>query len=299
MIADTEHADNENEGGNSLLSFKAHVNNIALHHMVFALPFAYMSAFLAAGGVPPFWDLFWITVAIAGARSAALALDNLADLKYDRQQARLSGRAMVRGEISTRAAKISIGIYLLIFLAAVLQLNPICIKLLPVAALPFLIYPYTKRFTCLCHFILGVAISMAPAGAWVAIRGDIDLPLIVLCVAVALWIGMFDAVYGAQDERFDRAHGLHSLATAFTAKGALFIARILHGGSIACFTVLGFLLQMNAVYFFGVGIAAGTLVYQHSIVKPGDFSRVTQAYFMRNGIVSLAMFLFTWMDLCW
>ena len=279
------------------MSIRAHVNNIALHHMVFALPFAYMSAFLAAGGVPPLWELFWITVAIGGARSAALALDNLADLKYDRQQERLSYRAMVRGDVSPRAAKISIAIYLMVFLVAVLQLNPICIKLLPVAAVPFLIYPYAKRFTCLCHFLLGVAIAMAPAGAWVAIRGTIDPPLVVLCVAVALWIGMFDAVYGAQDEAFDKSHGLHSLATAFTAKGALAIAKVLHAVSIACFIVLGIMLQIHAVYFIGVGIAAGTLVYQHSIVKPDDFHRVTQVYFMRNGIVSLAMFACTWMAL--
>lgn len=279
------------------MSIGAHVNNIALHHMVFALPFAYMSAFLAAEGMPPLWELLWITVAIAGARSAALALDNLADLKYDSKQKRLAYRAMVRGDVSPRAAKISIGIYLLIFLVAVLQLNPICIRLLPVAAVPFLIYPYTKRFTCLCHFILGVAIAMAPAGAWVAVRGSVDPPLLVLCTAVALWIGMFDAVYGAQDEAFDRSQGLHSLATAFTAKGALRIAKGVHALSIVCFILLGIMLRMHGVYFLGVGIAAGTLIYQHSIVKPDDFSRVTQGYFMRNGIVSLAMFVFTWMGL--
>lgn len=279
------------------MSIRAHVNNIALHHMVFALPFAYMSAFLAAEGVPPLWDLFWITVAIAGARSAALALDNLADLRYDKQQERLRNRPMVRGEISPRTAKISIGLYLLVCLTAVLQLNPICIKLLPLAVLPFLIYPFTKRFTCLCHLVLGVAISMAPAGAWVAIRGSIDPPLLLLCLAVALWIGMFDAVYGAQDEAFDLRHGLHSLATAFTAKGALFLAKAGHALSILCFAALGFLLQMHTIYFFGVGIAAVTLVYQHSIVTPRDFSRVTQVYFMRNGIVSLAMFVFTWLGL--
>ena len=279
------------------MSIRGHVNNIALHHMVFALPFAYMSAFLAEGGVPPLWDLFWITVAIGGARSAALALDNLADLKYDKQQKRLAYRPMVRGEVSPRAAKISIVVYLLVFLVAVLQLHPLCIRLLPLAVVPFLVYPFTKRFTCLCHFVLGIAISMAPAGAWVAIRGSIDPPLVLLCLAVALWIGMFDAVYGAQDENFDRLHGLHSLATAFTAKGALFIAKALHTVSIACFFALGWMLQLHTVYFFGVGLAAGTLYYQHSIVKPNDFHRVTQVYFMRNGIVSLAMFAFTWLAL--
>ncbi len=275
----------------------AHINNIALHHMVFALPFAYMSAFLAAGGVPDLWTLLWITLAIAGARSAALALDNLADLKYDSQQERLHYRAMVKGDIRPREAKISIAVYLLVFVFAVCQLPVICIKLLPVAAVPFLIYPYTKRVTSLCHLFLGLAISMAPAGGWVAVTGSISVPLLVLCTAVALWIGAFDAVYGSQDEAFDRSQGLHSLATRFTARGALRLTRWLHAGSILLFLLLGQLLGLGWLYYVGVGIAAGTLVYQHSIVRADDYSRVTQQYFMRNGIVSIAMFLFTWASL--
>lgn len=271
----------------------AHINNIALHHIVFALPFAYMSAFLAAGGMPPVMELVWITVAIAGARSAALALDNLADLKYDKKQPRLASRAMVRGDLKPREAKISIAVYLAVCLLAVAQLRPICLLLLPVAVVPFLIYPYTKRFTFLCHLVLGIAIAMAPAGSWVAVTGELSLPAVVLCIAVALWIGAFDAVYGSQDEAFDRAEGLHSLATQFTARGALVICRFVHAVSIACFYVLGMLLELHWLYYIGVGIAAGTLVYQHRIVSADDYSRVTQRYFMRNGIVSIAMLIFT------
>ena len=159
--------------------------------------------------------------------------------------------------------------------------------------MPFLIYPYTKRFTFLCHLVLGIAISMAPAGSWVAVTGEISLPTVVLCLAVALWIGAFDAVYGSQDEAFDRSQGLHSLATQFTAKGALLICRFVHAVSIACFFWLGHLLALHWIYYIGVGVAAGTLVYQHSIVRADDYSRVTQVYFMRNGIVSIAMLLFT------
>ena len=271
----------------------AHINNIALHHIVFALPFAYMSAFLAAGGMPPVMELVWITVAIAGARSAALALDNLADLKYDKKQPRLASRAMVRGDLKPREAKISIVVYLAVCLLAVAQLRPICLLLLPVAVVPFLIYPYTKRFTFLCHLVLGIAIAMAPAGSWGAVTGELSLPAVVLCIAVALWIGAFDAVYGSQDEAFDRAEGLHSLATQFTARGALVICRFVHAVSIACFYVLGMLLELHGLYSIGVGIAAGTLGYQHRIVSADDYSRVTQRYFMRNGIVSIAMLIFT------
>lgn len=278
------------------INLAAHVNNTALHHTVFSLPFAYMAAFLAAGGVPPAWEWFWITAAIVGARSAALTLDNLADLKYDRLQQRHRNRALVKGSLSKREAIISLLVYLLIFFFSVLMLKPICLKLLPLAVLPFVIYPFTKRFTSLCHLVLGLAIAMAPAGSWVAIRGEIDLPMIVLCASVALWIGAFDAVYGAQDEDFDRRHNLHSLATAFTAKGALKLTRFMHALSVVGFIFLGITEHLNFWYFIGVAVAALVLAYQHSIVSAEDFSRVTQVYFMRNGLVSIAMFVFTWLN---
>ena len=280
------------------LNFAAHANNTALAHTVFSLPFAYMAAFLAAGGTPPLWELFWITLAIVGARSAALTLDNLADLQYDRLQPRHKHRALVSGRLTKREAYLSLLLYGAVFFVAVLMLRPICLRLLPLAVIPFAVYPFTKRFTFLCHGVLGMAIAMAPAGAWVAVSGTIDFPLVLLATSVALWIGAFDAVYGAQDEAFDKKHGLHSLATAFTAAGALKIARVAHVVSMAGFVVLGVIMGLNLWYYIGVFIAAATLFYQHSIVTARDFSRVTQVYFMRNGIVSVAMFVFTWLSLC-
>lgn len=276
----------------------AHANNIALHHSVFALPFAYMGAFLAAGGEPPFLTMVWITLAMVGARSAALALDNLIDLKYDKFHPRFTKRPMVTGIVKKGEVLALIAISMAVFIYAVWQLPVICLKLLPLAALPFIIYPYTKRFTSLCHGVLGLAIAMAPAGGWVAVRGSIEMPQIVLCLAVGIWIGAFDVVYGAQDEEFDKAHGLHSIATMFTAKGALTIARICHIASILCFLMLGYMMKLGLLYYAGVGIASVTLIYQHSIVSADDFHRLTQVYFMRNGVVSVAMFLFTWADLC-
>lgn len=275
---------------------RAHMNNTAFHHTIFSLPFALMGALLAAGGDPPLGDLGWIVLAITAARSAALALDNLADLKYDKQQPRLAYRAMVQGRVTKVEALVFIGVCLLVLVFAVLQLNPICIRLLPVAAVPFLIYPYMKRVTGWVHLFLGIAIGMAPAGGWVAISGKIELPMVVLFIAVALWIAAFDAMYGAQDEEFDRSQGLHSLAVTFGACGAFQIARAMHVFSILLFVALGVMMHLTFPYYIGVGIAAGTLIYQHRIAGPTDFSRVTQMYFMRNGIVSIAIFVFTWIS---
>ena len=275
---------------------RAHMNNTAFHHTVFSLPFALMGALLAAGGDPPLGTLGWVVLAITAARSAALALDNLADLKYDKQQPRLAYRAMVQGRVTKKEALVFIGVCLLVLVCAVLQLNPVCIRLLPFAALPFLVYPFLKRVTGWVHLFLGIAIGMAPAGGWVAISGKIELPMIVLFIAVALWIAAFDAMYGAQDEEFDRSQGLHSLAVTFGAHGAFQISRAMHVLSILLFVALGVMMHLTFPYYIGVGIAAGTLVYQHRIAGPTDFSRVTQMYFMRNGIVSIAIFVFTWIS---
>ncbi|MCR5833709.1 MAG: putative 4-hydroxybenzoate polyprenyltransferase [Selenomonadaceae bacterium] len=276
--------------------FKSHANNIALPHTIFSLPFALASAFMATNGHPDFSTVILILIAITSARWAAIAIDNLADLKYDKLQPRLSYRAMVRGEISKGEALIFIAVCLIVLIVAVAQLPTICLKLLPIAAIPFIIYPFTKRFTAWCHLFLGVAIAMAPAGAWVALTEEISLPMIILCIAVALWIGAFDAVYGAQDEHFDKSHGLNSLATKYGAAGALTIAKILHVVSMICFVAVGLILNLGALYFIGVAIAALALIYQHAIVRPNDYREVTQAYFMRNGIVSIAIFVFTWLS---
>ena len=275
---------------------KSHANNVALPHTIFSLPFALSSSFMATNGNPDFWTVILILLAITSARWAAIVIDNLADLKYDKLQPRLSYRAMVRGEISKFEALIFIFLCFVVLIAVVAQLPPICLKLLPVAAIPFIIYPFTKRFTAWCHLFLGLAIAMAPAGAWVALTEQISLPMIILCIAVALWIGAFDAVYGTQDEKFDKSQRLHSLATKFGAKKALFIAKILHVISILCFITVGVMLNLGFFYFIGVFIASIALIYQHALVKPGDYREVTQAYFMRNGIVSIAIFIFTWLS---
>ncbi len=280
-----------------MVNVKAHINNIALSHTIFDLPFAFMGAILASGGRVDGWTLFLITVAVTSGRAAALAIDNLADLKFDKLQPRMKNRAMVKGEISRSEAIKFIALCLVIMILTVAQLPPICLKLLPLAALPFIIYPFTKRFTGWCHVFLGVAISMAPAGGWVAAGGEIFSPTVIfLCAAVILWMAGFDAMYGAQDEQFDKSQNLHSLATEFGAEKAFVISKIFHVACVICFAAVGLTLNLGILYFAGVGIAAGTLIYQHKIVSPRDFSQVTQKYFMRNGIVSVAICLCTWLS---
>lgn len=277
----------------------AHLDNIAFYQTIFSLPFAYMAVLLASKGTVDWWTMLWVTMTIVSARSAALALDNMIDLKYDVDQPRFQQRPMVAGTVSRHGVHVLIGICAGVLMFSVLQLNPICIKLLPIAALPFVIYPFMKRYTCFCHYICGIAVAMAPAGGWVAVTGTIDYPMVVLFLAVTLWIGGFDVVYGAQDEEFDKAHGLHSMAVALGAKNALLLAKITHVITLCIFFYLGQLLSLGYMYYIGVGIAGGVLYFQHQIIARQGFKAFNRRYYLRNGIVSVAIFLCTLMSVLW
>ena len=277
----------------------AHLDNIAFYQTIFSLPFAYMAVLLASKGTVDWWTMLWVTMTIVSARSAALALDNMIDLKYDVDQPRFQQRPMVAGTVSRHGVHVLIAICAAVLVFSVLQLNPICIKLLPIAALPFVIYPFMKRYTCFCHYICGIAVAMAPAGGWVAVTGTIDYPMVVLFLAVTLWIGGFDVVYGAQDEEFDKAHGLHSMAVALGAKNALLLAKITHVITLCIFFYLGQLLSLGYMYYIGVGIAGGVLYFQHQIIARQGFKAFNQRYYLRNGIVSVAIFLCTLMSVLW
>lgn len=277
----------------------AHLDNIAFYQTIFSLPFAYMAVLLASKGTVDWWIMLWVTMTIVSARSAALALDNMIDLKYDVDQPRFQQRPMVAGTVSRHGVHVLIGICAAVLVFSVLQLNPICIKLLPIAALPFVIYPFMKRYTCFCHYICGIAVAMAPAGGWVAVTGTIDYPMVVLFLAVTLWIGGFDVVYGAQDEEFDKAHGLHSMAVALGAKNALLLAKITHVITLCIFFYLGQLLSLGYMYYVGVGIAGGVLYFQHQIIARQGFKAFNRRYYLRNGIVSVAIFLCTLMSVLW
>ena len=278
---------------------KAHLNNIVIYHSIFALPFAYMGLFLASDGLPTFHNFLWVTVAMIGARSSAMAMDNLVDLKFDKQQARMQNRPLVTGVLKPAEVVLMIIGCVAIFLYAAAQLAPICLKLTPICLFFLLFYPYMKRISCLCHYFLGVALAMAPAGGYIAVTGDLPLGIIMLSGGVCLWIGSFDIIYGSQDLEFDLKHNLHSMATAFGVAKAHKIAAFVHGLSIVCFILTGYFMHLAFPYYIGVLIAALTLLYQHSLISPTDFSNLTQKYFMRNGIVAIAIFIFTVVALFW
>lgn len=272
---------------------KAHLDNIALSHSVFALPFAYMGAFLAAGTVPNGHDLVWITVAMIGARSAALALNNYIDLKYDKLHPRFTERPMVTGSVKPWEAIALIIVCLVLFLVAAAQLQPLCLLLWPLALIPLIMYPYMKRFSWICHLVLGLALATAPVGAWIAVKGDISFAVLFLGLAVGVWIAGFDVIYACQDVEFDKANNLNSIPVRFGLCGALQLSKIMHIISIAGFVVVGVLLQLHLIYYFGVLLAGIVLIYQHALVSAADLSNVTQRYFMRNGLVGILLFLFT------
>lgn len=276
-----------------MAKIKALLENIAFSHSVFALPFAYMGAILASGGLPSGHNLLWITVAMVGARSAALALNNFIDLKYDKIHPRFTKRPMVTGDVKPGDAVAFIVLSLIVFFLAVYNLHPVALKVWPLAVAPFVAYPYMKRFSWTCHLVLGLALAAAPIGAWIAIRGDVTLTVALLGLSVGVWIAGFDVIYGCQDVGFDKAHGLHSMPVRFGIIGALRLAKLMHLVSIAGFTTVGVLYGLGYLYYTGVALAGAVLIYQHSIVEPDDFSKVTQQYFMRNGLVGIAIFLFT------
>ncbi|MPM86938.1 4-hydroxybenzoate octaprenyltransferase [bioreactor metagenome] len=180
---------------------------------------------------------------------------------------------------------------------AAANLHPLSLKLAPVALIPLAAYPYMKRFSWTCHLVLGLALSIAPTGAYIAIQGTLPLGIVFLGLAVGVWIAAFDVIYGCQDVEFDKAHGLNSMPVRFGIQGAMNLAKWMHVLSIVSFAAVGILFKLSWIYYVGVVLAAIVLIYQHSIVSSTDFSKVTQAYFMRNGLVGILMFLFTFASL--
>jgi 4-hydroxybenzoate polyprenyltransferase len=266
---------------------------IKFSHSVFALPFALASAAMAANGRVPWRELPWIVVAMIGARSAAMGFNRLADQAIDARNPRTAGRELPRGALSRREVWLFVSLSALALIGAAAMLNPLCLLLSPVALLVVLGYSYTKRFTSLSHLVLGLALSIAPVGAWLAVRGRLEAAPVVLALAVLAWVAGFDTIYSCQDVDFDRREGLRSLPALLGIRRALAVARALHVAAVVLLAVLYTLAPLHPIYLAGVAAVAALLVYEHSLVSADDLSRVDAAFFAVNGWISVGYLFFT------
>ena len=276
-----------------LSTLRAYLEMIRFAHTVFALPFAIMGAILAAGGMPPGRTLWWILVAMVGARSGAMGANRIADRYLDGLNPRTRDRALPRGRIALGDAVAFVVVSFAIFLLAAWMLNPLCLALAPLAILIVCGYSYTKRFTAGSHLVLGLSLALAPIGAWAAVRGEIAAPALVLGLGVLFWVAGFDILYAFQDIDFDRRTGLFSIpAWLGTAKG-LTIAAIFHGLTVCCLAALIPLLGLGPVYGIGLACAAVLLFYEHRLVHRHGLAKLDMAFFNVNGVLSIGMLLAT------
>jgi 4-hydroxybenzoate polyprenyltransferase len=281
--------------------FKVFLEMIKFEHTLFALPFAYMGAILGSmvlkDALPSWAQIGWITLAMVGARSAAMGLNRVIDKVIDAKNPRTAGRAIPAGLLSSKEVLLFIVISLVLLYIATSQLNKLCMELLPIAVFFLVIYSYTKRFTWACHLILGLTIALAPLGGWVAVTGKIDMVSLVFYFTVAFWTAGFDIIYACQDIEFDRKEGLYSIPSRFGIPKALFLAKLFHVLTAVGFMSLYFLTELSWVYFAGIIVAYLILIYEHRLVSPKDLSKLNTAFFTMNGVLSVLMFTFTFIDL--
>ena len=263
------------------------VSLVKLEHTVFALPYAYAGAVLAEGEVPGLQRLLWITVAMAGARSLAMALNRLIDAGIDARNPRTARRELPAGLLSPAQVAAFAAASLAVFLVAVWQLPSVTHLLWPIPVAGFVIYPYLKRFTWLCHPFLGAVDGLAPVGGWVAVTGTVDWQPFLLGGAVALWIGGFDIIYATMDLDVDRRQGLHSIPRRFGVGRALLATRAAHAGSVALLVWMGIELSLGPFYWLGLAVVSGLLAYENSIVSEDDLSRVDMAFLQMNGVIAI------------
>jgi 4-hydroxybenzoate polyprenyltransferase len=269
---------------------------IKFPHSVFALPFAFTGAVMAAGGIPPPGEIFWITLAMVGARSGAMGLNRIIDREIDQANPRTRNRELPRGVIMVSEAVLFTIVSFAVLVLAAYMLNPLCLKLSPVAIAVLFLYSYTKRFTWATHFVLGLALSAAPLGAWIAIRGTFNAEILPITFAVILWLAGFDTLYALQDIEFDKSYGLYSIPKRFGIRKSLLLARTFHLMSFLLLLLSGLLFKLGIVYWVGMTVVAGMFIYEHSLVREDDLSRLDIAFFNMNGYISITVFAFTLLD---
>jgi len=277
--------------------FKVFLEMIKIEHTIFALPFAYLGAFLASRGIPTASDLIWITLAMVGARTAAMSLNRLIDRHIDARNPRTSARAIPSGLLGVGEVYIYTLISFLILGVSAYQLNLLAFKLMPIAMVFLVLYPYTKRFTWACHLVLGIALGLGPLGAWIGVTGQWALTPVLLGLGVMLWVAGFDIVYACQDAEFDRREGLHSIPSVFGLTRGLEISTVFHVIAPLLFIIVGVLAGLHWLYFVGIVISIYLLFRQHRIVSARDLSKVGVAFFNLNGYLSVVLFLFSIVDL--
>jgi 4-hydroxybenzoate polyprenyltransferase len=270
---------------------------IKFEHTVFALPFAYIATLLTEQKIPSTAHFVWITVAMVGARTAALSLNRLIDRRLDAQNPRTSGRALPRGLLRASEVWLYTAVSMLMLGLAAYNLSPLAFKLFPAVVFALTFYSYTKRFTWLCHFFLGGTLGLAPLGAWIAIANTIAPEAVVLAVGVLLWVAGFDIIYACDDYDFDRRVGVYSIPARFGIAVALNISLLLHAAAAVCLAVFGIMLGLGLFYWLGVGAAIILLYYQHRLISPDDLSRAGVAFFNLNGSLSVIMLIFTFLDI--
>jgi 4-hydroxybenzoate polyprenyltransferase len=283
--------------GTRVATIRSYLEMIRFSHTVFALPFAFMGALLAAGGIPDGRTLWWILVAMVGARSGAMAVNRIADRHLDAANPRTRDRALPAGTIRVGAAVAFAAVAFAIFLAAAWMLNPLCFALSPLALLVLCGYSYTKRFTALSHLILGLALGLAPIGAWIAVRGSLATPVLALGLGVVFWVAGFDILYALQDVDFDREVGLFSIPARLGIAAGVWVARGFHLATLGCLALLVPLLHLGSVYQTGLAAAGLFLGYEHWLVYRYGLAKLNLAFFNMNGYVSIGMLLATLADL--
>ncbi|MEY9962900.1 4-hydroxybenzoate polyprenyltransferase [Streptacidiphilus sp. MAP12-16] len=279
---------------------KAFLRLVMIEHSVFALPFAYTAALTAMfldNGHVHWLELLLVTLAMVGLRTFAMAANRIIDREIDARNPRTAGRELVTGAVSLRTAYAGSAVALVVFLAAAALLNPLCLALAPVAVIPMVVYPYGKRFTDFPQAILGIAQAMGPIGAWLAVTGTWSWDAVVLGLAVGVWIGGFDLIYACQDVAADRADGVRSVPARFGINGALYGARAAHTVTVLLLGWYAVLTDAGWAFWLGLVVVCCAFLYEHSIVKPGDLSRLNRAFFQLNSFVGVSLFAFALLDL--